>query len=309
MLVLTAAACGIYASEFQSDGSLALYALAVTTVNVILVMMGTAVVGIYAALKLSRFVIACVSPFWRFYRIKIKNVLFSQHGLGMCTVIVLKMMLVIPFLLAIDSAASDNLENMIKVFNSKNKDTIARAQLDLRCCGTHSFRYYNNSLPLSCCPVASEGDLCVIRYAFSDGCYFKIGQMSKAPAVITSVAMIMMIILELIGLAISYGLLKSIALKDGTIDFRAMFKERMEQINATLARPFQKDGFATHMIETIKKKAHQHRNGENDEEKESDVEAEGDQQSSLAGIAEMRSTVFNVDVSSTDVPSNLPPHI
>lgn len=61
MLVLTAAACGIYSGEFQSDGSLALYALAVTTVNVILVMMGTAVVGIYAALKLSRFVIACVS--------------------------------------------------------------------------------------------------------------------------------------------------------------------------------------------------------------------------------------------------------
>lgn len=61
MLVLTAAACGIYSSEFQSDGSLALYALAVTTVNVILVMLGTAVVGIYAALKLSRFVIACVS--------------------------------------------------------------------------------------------------------------------------------------------------------------------------------------------------------------------------------------------------------
>lgn len=59
MLVLTAAACGIYSSEYQ-PGSIALYALAVTTVNVILVMFGTAVVGLYAALKLSRFVIACV---------------------------------------------------------------------------------------------------------------------------------------------------------------------------------------------------------------------------------------------------------
>lgn len=227
----------------------------------------------------------------------------------MCSVIVLKMMLVIPLLLAIDSAASDNLENMIKIFESKNKDTIARAQLDLRCCGSHSFRYYNGSLPLSCCPKISEGDReCVTRYAFSDGCFFKISQMSKAPAVITSVAMIMMIILELIGLAISYGLLKSIALKDGTIDFRAMFKERMEQINATLTRPFQKDGFASNMIETIKKKAHHHKNGEDGEEKDSDVgDDDGEskrEQSSLAGLAGMRSTVINVDV-----PTNLPPHI
>lgn len=224
----------------------------------------------------------------------------------MCSVIVLKMMLVIPFLLAIDGAASDNLENMVKIFASKNVEKIAKAQINLRCCGSHSFRYYNGSLPLSCCPKA---ETCVIRYAFSDGCFFKIAQMSKAPAVITSVAMIMMIILELIGLAISYGLLKSIALKDGTIDFRAMFKERMEQINATLTRPFQKDGFASNMIETIKKKTQQHKNGEEGDEagKESDVEDDKEskvEQSSLADLAEMRSTVINVDL-----PPNLPPHI
>lgn len=227
----------------------------------------------------------------------------------MCSVIVLKMMLVIPFLLAIDSAANENLDNMVKIFESKNKDTIARAQLDLRCCGSHSFRYYNGSLPLSCCPKAVDNvDKCYTRYAFSDGCFFKIAQMSKAPAVITSVAMIMMIILELIGLAISYGLLKSIALKEGTINFRAMFKERMEQINATLIRPFQKDGFASNMIETIKKKANQHKNGDDDEGRDSDVgDEDGEskrEQSSLGGLAEMRSTIINVDV-----PENLPPHI
>lgn len=229
----------------------------------------------------------------------------------MCSVIVLKMMLVVPFLLAIDSAASDNLENMIKVFNSKNKETIARAQLDLRCCGTDSFRYYNGSLPLSCCSRVT--DKCMARYAFSDGCYFKIAQMSKAPAVITSVAMIMMIILEIIGLAISYGLLKSIALKEGNIDFRAMFKERMEQINATLTRPFQKDGFASNMIETIKKKANQHKNGEQEPEEEgkvSDVDenteklSKNESKTSLADLTEIKSTVINVDV-----PDNLPPHI
>lgn len=73
MLVLTAAACGVYQSRVQKDGSLALYALAVTTVNVILIMMGTAVFGIYAALKLSRFVLACVSPtifFFEFLTVK-----------------------------------------------------------------------------------------------------------------------------------------------------------------------------------------------------------------------------------------------
>lgn len=236
----------------------------------------------------------------------------------MCSVIVLKMMLVIPFLLAIDGAASDNLENMVKVFDAKVKGPIDRAQLDLRCCGTHSFRYYNGSLPLSCCARAT--DKCLISHAFSDGCFFKIAQMSKAPAVITSVAMIMMIILELIGLAISYGLLKSIALKDGTIDFRAMFKERMEQINATLTRPFQKDGFASNMIETIKKKANQHKHGEDQDEEGKDSDGgddDGDgenesnvgnesklEQSSLADLAEMRSTVINVDL-----PPNLPPHI
>lgn len=63
ILVLTAAACGLYQSRFQADGSIALYALAVTSVNVILIMLGTAVIGLYAALKLSRFVIACVSGF------------------------------------------------------------------------------------------------------------------------------------------------------------------------------------------------------------------------------------------------------
>lgn len=61
ILVLTAAACGLYQSRFQADGSIALYALAVTSVNVILIMLATAVIGLYAALKLSRFVIACVS--------------------------------------------------------------------------------------------------------------------------------------------------------------------------------------------------------------------------------------------------------
>lgn len=56
-------------------------------------------------------------------------------------------------------------------------------------------------------------------------------------------------ILELVGVAISYGLLKSIALKDGNIDFRAMFREKMKIINDSFTKPF-KDGVAA-----IKKRA------------------------------------------------------
>lgn len=66
--------------------------------------------------------------------------------------------------------------------------------------------------------------------------------------------MISMTLLELVGVAISYGLLKSIALRDGSIDFRAMFRDRMRVVNESMTKPF-RDGFAANMIEAFKKRA------------------------------------------------------
>lgn len=66
--------------------------------------------------------------------------------------------------------------------------------------------------------------------------------------------MISMTLLELVGLAISYGLLKSIAIRDGAIDFRAMFQEKMHILNESFTKPF-REGFAANMVEAIKKRA------------------------------------------------------
>lgn len=86
--------------------------------------------------------------------------------------------------------------------------------------------------------------------------------------------MISMTLLELVGVAISYGLLKSIALKEGTIDFRAMFRDRIQVLNESFARPFKDDGFAKNMFIALKKRAASMDLGDGDEEKK-DAEVEG----------------------------------
>lgn len=95
---------------------------------------------------------------------------------------------------------------------------------------------------------------CTKTDVFRDGCLFKIGQLVRVPTIVTGVAMISMTVLEFVGVAISYGLLRSIAIRDGNIDFRAMFKEKMRIVNESISKPF-KDGFAANMIEALRKRA------------------------------------------------------
>lgn len=208
------------------------------------------------------------------------------------------MMLVIPLLLTIDGCKEENISNMKSIFESKNAANIDKAQTYLECCGTTNWRYFNGSVPVSCCSRSVEK--CFSKFAYIDGCLFKISQVTRAPAIITSVAMILMILLELIGIAIAYGLLKSIALKEGNIDFRAMFKERLEQIHATLAKPFQEDGFASNFIEAIKKKTQSSDKLDENDEKSHDDKTLSTLPASLADFSEIRSTIMSVD---------LPPHI